>query len=62
MNGASVIDSNPSTPSPSRDVSGFIAGDFVGDNAEGILGSFGLSEDANSNNHIEGIFILCANI
>ncbi len=58
MNGASVIDSNPNTPSPTRDVSGFIAGDFVGENAEGILGSFGLSEDTNSNNHIEGVFII----
>lgn len=58
MNGASVIDSNPNTPSPVRDASGFIAGDFVGQNAEAILGAFGLSEDANPTNHIEGVFIL----
>jgi len=58
MNGASVIDSNPATPSPTRDVSGFIAGDFVGDNAEAILGAFGLSENANSSNHIEGVFVI----
>ena len=57
LNGASVIDSNPSTASPPRDVSGFIAGDFVGSNAEAIVGSFGLSEDANPANHIEGVFI-----
>ena len=58
MNGASVIDSDPNTPSPARDASGFIAGDFIGDNAEAILGAFGLSEDANPDNNIEGVFIV----
>ena len=60
MNGASVIDSDPNTeilPTP-RDASGFIAGDFVGDNAEAILGAFGLSEDSNPDNNIEGLFIV----
>jgi len=56
MNGASVIDSNPNTASPPRDASGFIAGDFVGENAEAILGAFGLSEDADPSNNIEGLF------
>lgn len=55
MNGASVINSNPNTP---RDTNGFIAGDFVGVNAEVIIGAFGLSEEVGSSNHIEGVFIL----
>lgn len=59
LNGASVIDSNPSTASPARDASGFIAGDFVGDNAEAIVGAFGLSEDnANAPNDVEGVFVV----
>ncbi len=58
LNGASVIDSDPNTPSPPRDADGFIAGDFVGQNAEAILGAFGLSESADPSNHIEGVFIL----
>ena len=58
MNGASVIDSNPNTPSVPRDANGFIAGDFVGQNAEAIIGAFGLSEEADPANHIEGVFIL----
>lgn len=58
LNGASVIDSDPSTSSPVRDASGFIAGDFVGNNAEAIIGAFGLSEDGNTSNHIEGVFIV----
>ena len=59
LNGASVIDSNPATPSPPRDVDGFIAGDFIGNNAEAIIGAFGLSENnVNTPNQIEGVFIL----
>jgi hypothetical protein len=58
LNGASVVDSDTSTASLPRDVSGFIAGDFVGDNAEAIVGAFGLSEDNNSANHIEGVFVV----
>ncbi len=58
MNGASVIDSNQNTPSVSRDADGFIAGDFIGENAEAIIGAFGLSENADPSNHIEGVFIL----
>ena len=58
MNGASAIDSYPSTASPARDASGFIAGDFVGPNAEAIIGAFGLSEDADPANHIQGVFIV----
>ena len=58
MNGASVIDSSPATPSPARDASGFIAGDFIGANVEAIIGAFGLSEDANPSNHIEGVFVV----
>lgn len=58
LNGASVVDSDPTTESPARDVSGFIDGDFVGDQAQGIIGGFGLSEDDNTANHIEGVFIV----
>ena len=58
LNGASVIDSDPSTPSIARDAEGFIAGDFIGQNAEAIIGSFGLSESADPTNHIEGVFLL----
>ena len=59
LNGASVINSDPSTLSPPRDADGFIAGDFVGDNGEAILGAFGLSENGVSTpNHIEGVFII----
>lgn len=58
LNGASVIDSDPSTPSIPRDADGFIAGDFIGQNAEAIIGSFGLSENTDPTNHIEGVFIL----
>ncbi len=58
LNGASVVDSNPATVSPARDVSGFIDGDFVGSQAQGIIGAFGLSEDNNNANHIEGVFVV----
>lgn len=58
LNGASVVDSNPATPSPVREASGFIAGDFIGNNAEAIIGGFGLSEDNEESNHIEGTFIV----
>ncbi len=58
MNGASVINSDPGTPSTPSDASGFISGDFVGSNAEAVLGSFGLSEDADPSNHVEGVFIV----
>jgi hypothetical protein len=58
LNGASVVDSNPSTPSPPRDASGFIDGDFIGDRAQGVTGAFGFSETNNSSNHIEGVFLL----
>jgi len=57
LNGASVVDSNPSTPSDPRDASGFIAGDFVGNQAQAIHGAFGLAEDG-AVNHIEGVFIV----
>lgn len=57
LNGASVVDSNISTPSLPRDASGFIAGDLVGTNADAVIGSFGLSENAVPANHIEGVFI-----
>jgi len=58
LNGASVIDSNPNTSSLPRAADGFIEGDFVGQNAEAIIGSFGLSETADPTNHIEGVFLL----
>jgi len=58
MNGASIIDSNAGTSSITRDADGFIAGDFIGENAEAIIGAFGLSENADPSNHIEGLFIL----
>lgn len=58
LNGASVVNSDPSTLSPNRDVSGFIDGDFVGNQAQGVVGGFGLSEDNNTDNHIEGVFIV----
>lgn len=59
LNGASVIDSNSATPSPIRDASGFISGDFVGNNAEAIIGGFGLTEDnTKTPNHIEGTFLV----
>ena len=57
LNGASVINTDINTPSDPRDASGFVDGDFVGTNAEGVIGSFGLTED-NTNNHIEGVFIV----
>ncbi len=57
LNGASVIDSNPKTLSPARDASGFISGDFVGKNANSIVGAFGLSENQ-STKHIEGTFVV----
>jgi hypothetical protein len=58
LNGASVIDSNPGTPSPARDANGYISGDFVGNKADAILGAFGFSENNEPSNHIEGIFIV----
>lgn len=57
LNGASVVDSNSATASPAR-ASGFIEGDFVGDQAQGVVGAFGLSEDNNNTNHIEGVFVV----
>ncbi len=64
LNGASLINSDPSldendpTRDP-RDASGFIAGDFIGDEANAVVGAFGLSENGVSTpNHIEGVFIL----
>ncbi len=60
LNGASVINSSPSATAGNlpRDASGFIAGDFVGDRAQAIVGGFGLSEDAKPSNHIEGVFLI----
>lgn len=59
LNGASVIDSTPETTSPVRNASGFITGDFVGNNAQAVVGGFGLSEDnTKSPNHIGGTFIV----
>jgi hypothetical protein len=58
LNGASVVDSNPATVSPPRAASGFIDGDFVGNQAQGVVGAFGLSEDNNNANHIEGVFVV----
>ncbi len=58
LNGASVVDANPATVSPPRDASGFIDGDFVGNQAQGVVGAFGLSEDNNNANHIEGVFVV----
>ncbi len=58
LNGASVVDSNPTTASPPRDASGFIDGDFVGSQAQGVVGAFGLSEDNNNANHVEGVFVV----
>ena len=58
MNGASVINSDPNTVSPARDAEGFIAGDFVGENAQAIIGAFGLSEKTDPSNHVEGVFVV----
>ena len=58
LNGASVIDSSSSTPGRARDASGFISGDFVGNNAEAIIGGFGFSENNDKSNHIEGTFLV----
>lgn len=58
LNGASVVDSNPKTPSVPRDASGYISGDFVGKNAEAVVGGFRLKEDGDSTNNIEGTFIV----
>jgi hypothetical protein len=58
LNGASVVDSNPATLSLPRAASGFIDGDFVGNRAQGVVGAFGLSEDNNSANHVEGVFVV----
>lgn len=59
LNGVNVIDSNTTTSSPVRDASGYITGDFVGNNAEAIVGGFGFSEDNTASpNHIEGTFLV----
>ncbi len=57
MNDARVLSSDPSAPILVRDASGSINGDFIGDQAQGVIGAFELSED-NSTNHIEGVFIV----
>lgn len=58
LNGASVVGSNPTTAGSARDASGFITGDFVGNNAEAIVGGFGFSENNVESNHIEGTFLI----
>jgi len=57
MTDASVISANPSTIGSIRDATGSISGDFIGDQAEGVVGAFEISED-NTTNHIEGIFVV----
>lgn len=57
MNDASVISTNPSSIGPIRDASGSINGDFVGNQAEGVVGAFEMSED-NTSNHIQGVFVV----
>ena len=42
----------------SSHATGSIAGDFVGDNAQAITGAFNMSESANSDNQIEGLFLV----
>ncbi len=52
LNGASVISSTV------KDAQGFITGDFIGKNADAIVGAFGLREVDNKANHVEGVFIV----
>jgi hypothetical protein len=58
LNGASVINSDPATASQPRDANGFIAGDFLGNNAQAVIGAFGLVESNAATNHIEGLFFV----
>lgn len=58
LNGVNVIDSNPDNSGAVRGASGFINGDFIGNKAEAVLGSFGFSENNRETNHIEGVFIV----
>jgi len=39
-------------------LNGFIDGDFIGDNAEGVHGAFGFESVDDPSTHIEGMFIL----
>ncbi|MEE9350620.1 MAG: hypothetical protein V3U78_00040, partial [Thiotrichaceae bacterium] len=58
MNDATVINSDPlATTVNVRDASGSINGDFIGDQAQGVIGAFELSED-NTAHHIEGVFVV----
>ncbi|QTR53221.1 FecR family protein [Thiothrix unzii] len=39
-------------------VTGFIDGDFVGDNANAVTGAFGMIDDTDANNQVQGIFLV----
>ena len=41
-----------------RPVTGFIDGDFVGDNANAVTGAFGMIDNTDANNQVQGIFLV----
>lgn len=52
LNGASVLSSEL------KDAEGFIVGDFIGEDADAIVGAFGLMEIDNEDNNVKGVFIV----
>jgi hypothetical protein len=55
LNGGSLVNSNTGIES---NIGGNIAGDFIGDKAQAITGGFNMVDKANSNNQIEGLFLI----
>ncbi|RTZ64544.1 MAG: hypothetical protein DSZ29_05435 [Aquificaceae bacterium] len=55
FNGGALVNAQTGV---SSDATGSIAGDFVGDNAEAITGGFNMVDSKNSDNQIEGLFLV----
>lgn len=55
LNGAYVIDKSKASIS---NVVGAIQGDFIGKKADAIVGAFNFTEEKNTNNYINGVFVV----
>lgn len=55
FNGGALVDSQTGA---FTNASGDIAGDFVGNNAQAIVGGFNMTDDTNNANQIEGVFLV----
>ena len=58
FNGGALVNAQTGA---SSNATGSIAGDFVGDNAQAVTGAFNMIDEANSDNQIEGVFLVGEN-